>query len=210
MVWRSSERTISKISLLILQVVVFLLLITICRFTIELGLSKQGLGSEVLNVHPSWMPRIAPVWMFLTELVPIIALIFLAFLQYKVIYGGYSARIEKCVIVGTNLSYMLLALHWASESNILNLSWVLKGVGRNCIPQIIYAIGFGQLLLLMCGHLVGKEKSLDCKKSLVTKTVAMLSAWSSTIILLGKQGSLVSVAAIIGGVHLLYSSFCIR
>lgn len=187
--------------------VVFLLLITIFRFTIELGLSKQALGSEVLIVHPSWMLRIAPVWMFLTELVPILALIFLAFLQYKVIYSGYSAGIEKCVIVGTNLSYMLLALHWASESNILNLSWVLEGVGRNCIPQIIYAIGFGQLLLLMYGCLVGKEKSLDCKKSLVTKTVAMLSAWSSTIILLGKQGSLVSVAAIIGGAHLLYSSF---
>lgn len=187
--------------------VIFLLLITICRCTIELGLSKQALDSEFLNVEPSWMPWIAPSWMFVTERVPIVALMFLAFLQYKIIYSGYSAGIEKCIMVGSIISYMLIALLWASESNILNLSWVIEGVGRNCIPRIVYAVGFGQLLLLMFRCLVHRQKSLDSKKSLVIKTVAMLSAWSSTIIiLLGKQGSLVSVAAIFGGTHLLYSS----
>lgn len=191
-----------------MQAVIFLLLITICRCTIELGLSKQALGSEFLNVEPSWMPRIAPFWMFVTERVPIVALMLLAFLQYKIIYSGYSAGIEKCIMVGSIISYMLIALLWASESNILNLSWVIEGVGRNCIPQIVYAVGLGQLLLLMLRCLVHRQKSLDSKKSLVIKTVAMLSAWSSTIIiLLGKQGSLVSVAAIFGGTHLLYSSF---
>lgn len=168
----------------------------------EVGLTKQAPGSEFLNVHPSWMLRIAPIWMFVTELVPMLALIFLAFLLCKVINSDYSKGIEKYVMIGTGLSYLLIALYWALESSILNLSWALEGVGRNCIPQIIYAIGFGQLLLLMFGGLVGKEKSLDCKKSLVTKTIAMLSAWSSTIIiLLGKQGPLASVAAIIGGTH---------
>ncbi|XP_024925039.3 uncharacterized protein LOC107405909 isoform X2 [Ziziphus jujuba] len=185
---------------MLLEAIAFLLLITICRYTIEVGLTKQAPGSEFLNLHTSWMPRIAPVWMFVTELVPMLGLIFLAFLLYKVIYSDYSAGIEKYVMIGTNLSYVLIAFHWALESSILNLSWVLEGVGRNSIPRIIFAIGFGQLSVLMFGRVVAKEKSLDCKKNLITKTVAMLSACSSTIIiLLGKQGPLASIAAIIGG-----------
>ncbi|PON81885.1 Type I phosphodiesterase/nucleotide pyrophosphatase/phosphate transferase [Trema orientale] len=115
---------------MVLEVIVFLVVITICRFTIEVGLSKQTPGFDFSNVYPSWMLRSAfglPVLSFLTEIVPILSLILLATLLYKADF-------------------------------------------------------------------------FDFKKSLVTKIVAMLSTWSSSIIiLLGKQGPLVSIAAIIGG-----------
>lgn len=186
-----------------LQVIVFLLVITICRLAIEVGLSKQTPDFEVSNIYPSWMLRIAcglPVLSFATEIVPMISLMLLAVLLYKTISSSYSEGLWKYVTVASILSYMLIAVHSASESNMLSLGSVLEGIGRNSIPQMIYAVGFAQLLLLMFYPHLNKEKSFDGKKTLVAKTVAILSAWSSTIIiLLGKQGPLVSVAAIIGG-----------
>lgn len=102
--------------------------------------------------------------------------------------------------MGTILSYFLIAVHWASESSIRSLALVSNVIGRNCIPQIIYAIGFGQLLLLAFGRQFNKDKFLDGKENLVIKTIGILSAWSSIVILLsGQQGPLVALASIIGG-----------
>ncbi|BFG15919.1 hypothetical protein CerSpe_021930 [Prunus speciosa] len=188
---------------MILEAFVFLLLITICRFTIEVGLSKQAPSSEFMNAYPSWMLRIAagfPIWNFVAEALPVVALILLAFLLREAISRSSSKGIWKYIIMGTNLSYMLIAVHWASESDRLNLAWVLKGTGRSYIPRLIYAIGFGQLLLLTFNQLFSKRKSSDHSNLLYIKTVAMFSAWSSTIIiLLGKQGPWVALAFIIGG-----------
>ena len=186
-----------------MQAVVFLLLITFCRFSIEVGLSKQAATSQFLNVYPSWMTSIAsglPAWTFIVEVVPLLVLILLAFLLYKTISGSSCKGIWKYVIMGTIISYMLIAVHLASESSIKSLALVFNGIGRNCIPRIIYAIGFGQLLLLAFGQLFNKDKFLDGKENLVFKTMGMLSAWSSIVILLsGKQGPLVALASIIGG-----------
>lgn len=194
---------IKKQKKMVLEVIVFLLVITICRLAIEVGLSKQTPDFEVSNINPSWMRRIAcglPVLSFATEIVPMISLMLLAVLLNKATSSSYSEGLWKYVTVASILSYMLIAVHWASESNMLSLGSVLEGIGRNSIPQMIYAVGFAQLLLLMFYPQLNKEKSFDGKKSLVAKTVAILSAWSSTIIILsGKQGPLVSVAAIIGG-----------
>jgi phosphatidylinositol glycan class O len=186
-----------------LQAVVLLLLVTFCRFSIEVGLSKQAATSQFLNVYASWMTSIAsglPAWTFIAEFVPLLMLILLAFLPYKTISSCSCKGIWKYVIMGTVLSYMLIAVHWASESSLRSLALVFNGIGRNCIPQIIYAIGFGQLLLLAFGQLFNKDKFLVGKGNLVIKTMGMLSACSSIVILLsGKQGPLVALASIIGG-----------
>ncbi|KAH0991617.1 hypothetical protein GBA52_003100, partial [Prunus armeniaca] len=188
---------------MILEAFVFLLLITICRFTIEVGLSKQAPSSEFMNAYPSWMLGIAagfPIWNFVAEALLVVALLLLAFLLREAITGSSSKGIWKYIIMGTNLSYIPIAVHWASESDRLNLAWVLKGTGRSYIPRLIYAIGFGQLLLLTFNQLFSKRKSSDHSNLLYIKTVAMFSAWSSTIIiLLGRQGPWVVLAFIIGG-----------
>ncbi|XP_060972946.1 uncharacterized protein LOC115725084 isoform X1 [Cannabis sativa] len=187
---------------LILQVFVFLLVIIIGRFTIEVGLSKQTPDFDFLNIFPSWMPRIAfglPVLSFVTDVVPVICLMLLAIFLYKTLSSSISEGLWKYVIRATILSYMLIAVHWASESNLCGLAWVFKGIGRNLIPQMVYALGFTQLLLLICRQ-SSKEGSLYSSKSFITKAVALLSTCSSTIImLLGKQGPVVSIAAIFGG-----------
>lgn len=188
---------------MLLEAVVFLLLITFCRFTIEVGLSKQAATSQFLNVYPSWMMSIAsgiPAWTYAAEVVPLLVLILLAYLLYKTISSSIVEGVWKYVIMGAILSYMLIAVHWASESSIWSLALVSYGIGRNCIPRIVYAIGFGQLLLLAFGQMLNKDKCLDCKKNLAIKTVGMLSTWSPVVILLsGKQGSLVALASIIAG-----------
>ncbi|KAL5570338.1 hypothetical protein UlMin_026913 [Ulmus minor] len=181
---------------MLLEVVVFLLVVTVFRLTIDFGLSKQTPGSELLDTYPSWF---LPVWYFITEILPILALILLAILLYKFI-RIYSKGFWKFVTTGTCLTYMLIAIQWASESNILSLAWVHEALGKNTIPQVIYAVGFGQLLLLIFSRLFYKEKFFDSEENLVPKVMAMICACSSTIIFLsGKQGSLVSVAAIIAG-----------
>lgn len=185
-----------------LQAVVFLLLISFCRFGIEIGLSKQAVTSQFLKAYPSWMINIfsqLPAWMYLTEVLPMLVLILLAYLLYKTISSSCFEGIWKCVILGTILSYMLMAVHWALESKLWSLALVSYGIGRNYIPRVIYAIGFGQLLLLGLVQLFNKDKC-DCKNNLVMKTVGLLSAWSSIVILLsGNQGPLVALASIVGG-----------
>lgn len=185
---------------MISEAFVFLLLVTICRFTIQVGLSKQAPSSESVNAFPSWMLVMTSVWNFVAEVLPVLALILLAVLLHKAVNRSSSEGIWKYIMLGTNLSYMLIALYWTSESNILNLAWVLKDVGRNCIPRLVYAIGVGQLFLLAINQLFIKQKSLDGSKNLSTKAVAMFSVWSSTvIILLGKQGPFIALAFITGG-----------
>ncbi|KAF7825759.1 GPI ethanolamine phosphate transferase 3 isoform X2 [Senna tora] len=102
----------------------------------------------------------------------------------------------KYVMQGTILCYMLIIVHWITDSSS---ALVPESIGRNYVPRIIYAISLGQLSLLTFGQLF-KDKYLDCKESLVIKTIAMLSACSSTVILLsGKQGPMIALASIIGG-----------
>ncbi|XP_065866941.1 uncharacterized protein [Euphorbia lathyris] len=187
---------------MLIEAVTFLLLNSILRFSIDVGLSKQAATSAFMSASPSWMLWIAPghpVWAYISEIGPSLILILLAWLLYRTIVRRYCSGIWKYIIMGTILSYILIALHWVSESNISNLALLLQGIEKSHIPRIVYAIGLGQLLLAF-GKLFTQEKALDGKSSLMMKTLAMLSAWSSTIIVLsGKQGSLVALALVIGG-----------
>ncbi|KAF8395532.1 hypothetical protein HHK36_019480 [Tetracentron sinense] len=189
---------------MLIEAVAFLLLISVLRFTIEPGLSKQAVSSVFVNLNPLRVLGIDdshPVWIYIPEIVPVIALILLAYLLYKSTGGNSCWRVFKYFfITGTILSYILITVHWALESNMLALPLLLEGNGKNFIPRMIYAIGFGLLALLAFTQLFKQEKTLDYKEIVVIKTVAMLSAWSSTvIILLGRQGPLIALASIIGG-----------
>ncbi|KAJ7980495.1 GPI ethanolamine phosphate transferase 3 [Quillaja saponaria] len=187
---------------MLLEGVMFLFLSTFCRFAIEVGLSKQSATSAFMKEFTSGILNIVsglPLWMYITEVVPMLIMILLAYLLYKATARSSIEGLWKCVILGSILSYMLIAVHWASESNVLGLALPFEGFGRNYIPRIIYVVTLGQLFLLAFGQLFSGENPVDWNKSLVTKTVAMVSAWSSTAILLsGKQGPMVALASTIG------------
>ncbi|XP_020226812.1 GPI ethanolamine phosphate transferase 3 isoform X2 [Cajanus cajan] len=180
----------------------FLILSTFCRFVIEVGLSKQAATSAFMKDYTSWIVNIASglvVWDYAAEVVPMLALILLAAWLYNVTSGSFFDWPWKYVILGTILSYVLIIVHWITDSNKFGVALMAESIGRNYIPRIVYAIALGQLLLLGFGQLFMKN-CLDYKANLVAKTTAMLSAWSSTVILLsGKQGPMVAFASIVGG-----------
>ncbi|KAL6978129.1 hypothetical protein U1Q18_045678 [Sarracenia purpurea var. burkii] len=198
--WQYGHAASSQI---VTSAAVFVLLISIIRFSIELGLSKQAFSSVLQDICPSWMLATAEgytFWMPISELVPVIALIILAFLLHKSIARSSCWGMFKCIITGTIISYALVAAYWASESKLLKLPLLLNGIRGNIIPQIIYVLGCAQLSSLALLRFLGEGKTSNFEESVVTKAVAMLSAWSSTVILLsGRQGPLVALASIVGG-----------
>lgn len=188
---------------LCLQSIGFLLLSTLCRFAIEVGLSKQAATSAFMKDYSSWIANIA-------SNLPMLVLILLAFWLYKATNCSFFDWPWKYVILGTILCYMLIIVHWVTDRDGFGVALMPESIGKSYIPRIVYAISLGQLLLLAYGQLF-KRNSLDCKTKLVTKTTTMLSAWSSTVILLsGKQGPIIAVASIVGGAlyfyaHMLYT-----
>ncbi|KAK7388107.1 hypothetical protein VNO78_22912 [Psophocarpus tetragonolobus] len=187
---------------LLIESIGFLILSTFCRFAIEVGLSKQAATSAFMKDYTSWIINIASglsVWDYAAEVVPMVVLILLAAWLYRVTSGSFFNWPWKYVILGTILCYVLIIVHWISDSDRFGGPLMPQSIGKTYIPRIIYAISLGQLLLLAFGQ-VFKSNSLDCKTILVAKTTAVLSAWSSTVILLsGKQGSIVAFASIVGG-----------
>ncbi|GMJ10472.1 hypothetical protein like AT5G17250 [Hibiscus trionum] len=187
---------------MLLEAATFLLLAFIFRIAIEVGLNKQAATSQFMSASSSWMLGISiseSLWTYMAEIVPILALIILGYFLYKAI-SSYRWGIAKCVIMGTIFSYLLIALHWISESNVLDLAHFLKGFGKNYIPRTIYSIGLGQLLLLAFVPLFSKEETSNYKGSLFVKMISILSACSSTVIILqGKQGPLVALGSLLAG-----------
>ncbi|KAE8704275.1 hypothetical protein F3Y22_tig00110458pilonHSYRG00397 [Hibiscus syriacus] len=187
---------------MLLEAATFLLLTFIFRIAIDVGLYKQAATSQFMSASSSWMPGISiseSLRTYMAEIVPILALIILGYYLYKAI-SNYCWGIAKCVTMGTILSYLLIALHWISESNILDLAHFLKGYGKNYIPRTIYGIGLGQLLLLAIVPLFRKEEMSNYKGNLFVKMISILSACSSTVIILqGKQGALVVLGSLLAG-----------
>jgi GPI ethanolamine phosphate transferase 3 subunit O len=196
-----------------LQSIGFLLLSTLCRFAIEVGLSKQAATSAFMKDNSSWMASLAsdlPVWDYTAKLIPMLVLILLAFWLYKATNCSFFDWPWKYVILSTILSYMLILVHLITDSDGFGVALMPESIGRTYIPRIVYAIALGQMLLLACGQLF-KHSCSGCKTNLVAKTTAMLSAWSSPVILLsGKQGPIIAFASIVGGAlyfcaHMLYT-----
>lgn len=188
---------------MILQALVLCLLVPLLRISIEFGQLKQAVNSLFLKVDPSKMLGIgndSEIWLYVAEVLPLLALIFIAYLLYKSITSCSSQGILKYVIAGTLLNYILLPLYWASDSSLLSLDMLLGGIKGNLIPQVTYATGLLQLSLLAIGQLVVRERTSNLEESTIVKALALLSVWSPTIIILsGKQGPLVMLALLIGG-----------
>ncbi|XP_038977251.1 GPI ethanolamine phosphate transferase 3-like isoform X1 [Phoenix dactylifera] len=183
---------------------VFLLINIIIRFGIGFGMSKQTVGSTSLNAQYLNILGIYeghPLWMMLLEILPVIMLSLLAIFLYKCTLGiscwGY---LKYLLIMGSSFSYMLISVHWVSESKLIAMSTVIQDIGRNLAPRIVFAVGLGLLVSSLLSRILGlKDRDLNPIASLTISTVSMLSSWSPTIlILLGRQGPFVGLICIIG------------
>uniref|UniRef100_A0A7N0ZXE6 GPI ethanolamine phosphate transferase 3 n=1 Tax=Kalanchoe fedtschenkoi TaxID=63787 RepID=A0A7N0ZXE6_KALFE len=192
-----------KKNMMLSEAVILLLLTLALRFSIEIGLSKQAATSLFMNYYPSWLSWFTgdhPFWTLLSVYMPILALLLVAYLIHKSSFGFTWWGISNYVIKLTILSYMLIVVHTILESNVLGLPPASEYYRRVVIPQTIYALGLGKLLLLAIDAFRREGKVLDCYMSLYRKTVMVLCAWSPTIILLsGSKGSLFALALIISG-----------
>lgn len=178
-------------------------MVSVLRVSIDIGLTKQAATSQFMSSSPSWMLGIAPDHPALTyaiEIAPIVSVVILICVLYIAIAKTPSEGMWKYVTVGSMISYFLIALLWASESKIFGLNGLLQVTGgRNRIPQTVYAIGLVQLFLLASARMFSRGK----EKNWATRTVALVSACSSPVILLsGKQGSLLALAYLLAGTFL--------
>jgi hypothetical protein len=98
--------------------------------------------------------------MSITQFVPILALLIVAYLLYKSIVCCSCHGILKYVIVGSLSNFLLIAIYWASNDNLLNLLMVPRAIRVNLIPRIIYAVGVIQVSLLAIVQLLVRE---DCE-----------------------------------------------
>ncbi|KAL9144261.1 hypothetical protein ABFS82_14G285300 [Erythranthe guttata] len=189
--------------MMFLEALVLCLLVPLLRISIELGQLKQAVNSLFLKVDPSQSLGIdndSQFWMYVAEVLPTLALILVAYLLYKNIAVCRSQGIWKYVVAGTLFNYMLIPFHWASDSSLLILQMLPDGVKGNIIPRVTYAAGLLQLSLLTIGQLTSRKRASNSEETTFVKLLALLSAWSSTIIILsGKQGPLVVLALLIGG-----------
>ncbi|CAM8935127.1 unnamed protein product [Rhodiola kirilowii] len=192
-----------KKNMMLPEAVTFFLLAFGLRFLIELGLSKQAATSLFMSYQPSWLSWFTsghPIWMLPSAYVPVLALLFVAYLIHKSSFSCTCWEIYDFVIKLTISSYMLLVVHFMLESNLLSATSASEYFRRVVIPRTIYGIGLGKLLLLAVDRFRPKGKALDCHTSLYLKTVMMFCTWSPTIILLsGSKGSYFAIISIIGG-----------
>ncbi|XP_020257376.1 GPI ethanolamine phosphate transferase 3 isoform X2 [Asparagus officinalis] len=186
-----------------IEELLFLFINIILRLGIEFGISKQTAGSTSLSFHfLSILPidKDHPVLIGLLEIFPIFILFVVAFVMFKCSSTLPCRRCIKFCFVGTVLSYILIAVHWVSESNVVNVYPELQDFGKNIAPRLVYAIGFGLLVLLVLSQIFYQKATVsDSTEKLAPATAAMVSAWSSAIlILLGKRGSFVALICIGG------------
>ncbi|CAM8932812.1 unnamed protein product [Rhodiola kirilowii] len=196
-------RSSVKKNMMLPEAVTFFLLAFGLRFPIELGLSKQAATSLFMSYQPSWLSWFTsghPIWMLPSAYVPVLALLFVAYLIHKSSFSCTRWEIYDFVIKLTISSYMLLVVHFMLESNLLSVTSASEYFRRIVIPRTIYGIGLGKLLLLAVDHFRLKGKAVDCHASLLRKTSMMFCTWSPTIILLsGSKGSYFAIISIIGG-----------
>ncbi|KAH0448616.1 hypothetical protein IEQ34_022416 [Dendrobium chrysotoxum] len=184
----------------------FLVLNIIIRFSIESGISKETIGSGSSIVHSFGSTGIEKGWSLmigLLELLPILALSILVVLIYIIISrNSFWKRLKHFYNMGNILCCMLMSVHWIVESNIIAASEELKNFGKTFAPRIIYSIGLLHFVLLALSLIINKKYMVPVSNptdALAIVATGMLSAWSSTIlILLGRQGPNVALVYILG------------
>ncbi|XP_016459814.2 uncharacterized protein LOC107783358 isoform X2 [Nicotiana tabacum] len=188
---------------MLLEGLLFVLVVPLLRFGIELGQSKQAVNSLFLKSFPSWtigIDEATNLWIYVADILSFLALTILAYILYKSISYSSCQGIFKYVVVGNIFASSLIALAWAFDGDLFSRSTMIVDIKAYWIPRIIYVFGLLQLLLLAISQLCGKEKTSGWEEDTIVKATAMLSAWSSTLIILsGKQGPLIALAAVIQG-----------
>ncbi|GAB2265520.1 hypothetical protein Dimus_000570 [Dionaea muscipula] len=174
------------------------LLVFIVRLSMEYGLSKQAASSSGfastlgISLHDSART-------YLSLIGPILAMLLLVYMLSKFVTRRSDLGAQTYVVNGAILCYILIIAHWVVESNLLAMPSLLQRIGRISIPRFIYAVGILQLVSIALSEQFLRKKSYDNQRVLIHKAVNVLSAWSSTILLLaGKQGSLVALGAVAG------------
>lgn len=187
----------------LVEAIVFVLLVPVLRFGIVLGQFKQAVNSMFLKIDSSWILGVQGelhLFTFLAEIVPQICLSMVAYFIYRCTASLLSKGPLKYTILGTIFNYVLIILYWASDSGKTSLPSMIKGLERNVLPRVIYVVSFLQLLLLAVFEIFIQEGRFEWEGNTGTKVLAMLSSWSSPIIILsGKQGPLVALASIVAG-----------
>ncbi|KAK4358542.1 hypothetical protein RND71_020771 [Anisodus tanguticus] len=154
---------------MLLEGLLFVLVVPFLRFGIELGQSKQAVNSLFLKSFPSWTVGIEKSTNLWIYVADILPFLALIILAYR-LYK--SIRHSSCRGI-----FKFVVVGTIFASSLIALAWALD-------------------VSLLCG----KEKTSGWEEDTILKATAMLSAWSSTIIILsGKQGPLVALAAVIQG-----------
>ncbi|XP_031488266.1 uncharacterized protein LOC116256161 isoform X1 [Nymphaea colorata] len=178
----------------------FLFLNFVLRVIGEGGLSKQiltSLPSATLEVE--WWDHF---WLICTGILPMVLLVWVISLIFQPIGLNSNWKTLKCYFPAiTILSYAPIIVYWALEGKLLPITFILKYVGKNIFPRLVYAFSFGMIIFLAyfqkCKQ---KSRYADDPEGLTVATVAMLVAWSSTILLLsGRQGPLIAILSIFEG-----------
>uniref|UniRef100_A0A1J3DXK4 GPI ethanolamine phosphate transferase 3 n=1 Tax=Noccaea caerulescens TaxID=107243 RepID=A0A1J3DXK4_NOCCA len=179
------------------EAVIFLAMVSILRFSIDIGLTKQAATSQFMSSSPSWIAPDHPALTYAIEIAPILSVVILISVLYITITKTSCEGLWKYVTVGSMISYFLIALLWASESKLFGLEGLLQVTGgRNLIPQTVYVNTLVQLFLLASARMFCSGKD----KNWAMRTVALVSACSSPVILLsGKQGSMLALAYLLAG-----------
>lgn len=168
----------------------------VLRYSFEPILSKQN---NLINndIDPSILAVIA------YEAFPIISMLLLAYLFYKRAYSLPSCETPTTFMFGALLSYLLLALHWVSESRVIEVPSLVQYIGKTIAPRTIYSIGFVLVLFAFVQAFLSSRSTFNDRRILAA-FLAMMCAWSPTIImLLGRQGPMVAFISLFGGI------FCI-
>lgn len=175
-----------------MQAVTFLFL----NFLIGFGAKNGPLKESVMST-----PLIS-IWTYIQGIGSVLFLVTLSIILYKAFPKDSSwSSLRHIILGGTVLSYILIAIHWAMESNVLSLALVIEVMGRNFIPRMIYVIAIGMLVMLVFykSFLEGVDICSFGERSFLA-TVCMLSVWSPMLIfLLGTQGSFVVLAFVLKG-----------
>ncbi|XP_020575148.1 GPI ethanolamine phosphate transferase 3 [Phalaenopsis equestris] len=184
----------------------FLVLNILIRFGIESGMSKETLGSSFSIVRSFASNGIEKGWSLLIsllELLPIVVLWILVIFLYIITFRKSTSKILKLFFtMGNILSCMLMSVHWILESNMIAASAELVNFAKIFAPRIIYSIGL-LLFVILAFSLTGNKKDMilasNPTEALAIVATGMLSAWSSTIlVLLGRQGPYVALIFILG------------
>ncbi|EPS70140.1 hypothetical protein M569_04617, partial [Genlisea aurea] len=191
----------------ILEGLLLCALICLLKFSIELGQLKQAVNSLFLKIDPSKNPGIAVnslFWIYSSEVAQISALMILVSVLYSFIIYHSSRGIPKYIVMIALLNFLLILAFWASDSPIsLGIELLAGTLKGNLVPRITYAAGVLQLSLLVISECIIRKRSVisgDPPLDPRVKALAMVSAWSPTILILsGKQGSLSLLALLIGG-----------